>query len=72
MFYFNLDKFIWNIWVRLKGGTRIKFPSEIFGCEKNERQSSEIPIASFQLASTYSAMVDHFVLSRVFNNVSKS
>ena len=31
--------------------------SEIFGCEQNERQGSKIPIASFQLALTYSALV---------------
>ena len=30
--YFGLKKSIWNIWVRLKWGTRMKFPSEIFGC----------------------------------------
>ena len=31
--YFSLDKSIWNIWVRLKRGTRMKFPSDIFGCQ---------------------------------------
>ena len=31
--HFGLNKSIWNIWVQLKWGTRIKFPSEIFGCE---------------------------------------
>ena len=36
----------------------MKFPSEIFGFELNERQSSEIPRASSPLALTYSAMGD--------------
>ena len=31
--HFGLDKSIWNIWVQLKWGKRMKFPSEIFGCE---------------------------------------
>ena len=35
--YFGLNKSIWNIWVQLKWGTRMKFPSEIFGCALNER-----------------------------------
>ena len=34
--------FIWNIWMQTKWWTRFKFPSEIFGCGENERQSSEI------------------------------
>ena len=34
----------------------MKFPSEIFECELNERQSSEIPWASSPLALTYSAI----------------
>ena len=37
----------------------MKFPSEIFGGEKNERQSSEIPRASSPLALTYSALVGY-------------
>ena len=35
----------------------MKFPSEVFGCEFNERQSSDIPMASFQLALTFSALM---------------
>ena len=36
----------------------MKFPSEIFGCEQNERQSSEIPMGTFQLVLTHSALVE--------------
>ena len=45
--------FIWNIWMRKKWWTRLKFPSEIFGCGENERQSSEIlnDIAPIALAA---------------------
>ena len=49
-------KYIWNIWTSIKWGTRLKFPSEIFGCEYNERRSSKIPMGTFQLALTHSAM----------------
>ena len=41
----------------------MKFPSEIFGCEKNERQSSEIPKPSSPLALTYSAVFVMLVLT---------
>ena len=49
--FFDLDKSIWNIWVRLKWGTRMNFPSEMMWI--NWEKSSEIPIALFPLALTH-------------------
>ena len=52
----------------------MKFPSEIFECEQNERQSSEIPMGTFQVALTHSAVffvitlqkLNLFILTCVF------
>ena len=37
---------MWNIRMRIKWGTSLKFQSEIFGCGEKERQSSEILFAT--------------------------
>ena len=51
-----LFSFIWNICTRKKLWTRLKLPSEIFGCGENGRQSSKIlndiaPIAPIPLCN---------------------
>ena len=39
----------------------MKFPSEIFGCEWNDRQSSKVSIGNIQLALTHSALGDRIL-----------